>query len=96
MDLPEILGIKQVFYDMKRYAPPTAYKSTELNQLYQHIRHPSFICLTVVFWATNLMSLDRLILAIMMTVYMYVAWTSSPNDIRYQKSQQMRKQYELK
>ncbi|KAL5291081.1 NRM family protein [Megaselia abdita] len=95
MDLPEILGIKQVFFDMKRYAQPTAYKSYELRQLYQHIRHPSFLCLTLIFWCTNLMSLDRLILAVMMTAYMYVGWSSDKNDVLYQKSQLIRKKYEL-
>lgn len=96
MDLPEILGVKQVWFDIKMYAQPSAYKSYELRQLYQHIRHPSFICLTVIFWFTNLMSLDRLILAVMMTVYMYVGWNSDKNDVLYQQSQLMRKKYELK
>lgn len=96
MDMPEILGVKQVWFDIKMYAQPSAYKSYELRKLYQHIRHPSFICLAIVFWCTNLMSLDRLILAIMMTVYMYVGWNSDQNDVRYQQCQLIRKKYELK
>lgn len=96
MDLPEILGIKQVYYNMKHYAQPTVYKSHELRQLYQHIRHPSFISLTIIFCATNLMSLDRFILASMMTSYMYLGWSTDQNDVLYQKSQLIRKKYELK
>lgn len=96
MDLPEIVGIKQVYYDMKNYAPPMAYKSFELKHLYGHVRHPSFIGLTAVLWVTNLMSIDRLVLASLLTLYMYVAWSTDHNDVIYQKCQLTRKQTELK
>lgn len=45
------------------------YNAREAEQWYKEIRHPAFLCLTVILWVTNLMSLDRLILAIMITVY---------------------------
>lgn len=96
MDLPEIIGLKQAYYDVKEYAPPMAYKSFELRHLYSHVRHPSFIGLTTVFWVVNLMTLDRLVLAVMLTTYMYVAWSTDHNDIIYQKCQLKRKSAELK
>ncbi|XP_055911827.1 nurim homolog [Eupeodes corollae] len=96
MDLPEILGIKQAYYDLKDYAPPMAYKSFELRHLYSHVRHPSFAGLTTILWAVNLMTIDRLVLASLLTTYMYVAWSTDHNDIIYQKCQLKRKSNELK
>ncbi|KAI8126102.1 putative nurim [Lucilia cuprina] len=96
MDLPEIVGIKQAYYDMKSYAQPLAYKSFELRHLFNHIRHPSFVGFTVIFWATNLMTLDRLLLAILLTAYMYFAWSTDHSDLIYQKCQLQRKKEELK
>lgn len=96
MDLPEILGLKQAYYDLKDYAPPMAYKSFELRHLYSHVRHPSFIGLTTILWAVNLMTIDRLVLASLLTAYMYVAWSTDHNDIIYQKCQLKRKSNELK
>uniref|UniRef100_A0A1A9WE92 Nuclear envelope membrane protein n=1 Tax=Glossina brevipalpis TaxID=37001 RepID=A0A1A9WE92_9MUSC len=96
MDLPDILGIKQAYYDIKNYAEPLAYKSFELRVLYDHIRHPSFSGLTLILWFTNLMTLDRLLLAIMLTAYMRFAWSTDRNDLEYQKYQLQRKKEELK
>jgi len=96
MDLPEILGIKQAYYDLKDYAAPIAYKSFELRHLYTHVRHPSFVGFSVILWATNLMTLDRLLLSLMLTAYMYFAWSTDRNDVIYQKCQLKRKAQELK
>ncbi|XP_013105162.2 nurim homolog [Stomoxys calcitrans] len=96
MDLPELMGIKQPYYDMKSYAQPLAYKSFELRHLYTHVRHPSFVGLSVILWASNLMTLDRLLLAVMLTSYMYFAWSTDHNDMIYQKCQLQRKSDELK
>ncbi|XP_055382655.1 nurim homolog [Condylostylus longicornis] len=96
MDLPEIMGLKHVYYDIKDYAPPMAYKSFELRHLYGHIRHPSFIGFLIVLWFTNLMTVDRLLLSIMLSLYMYVAWSTDHNDVIYQKCQLQRKREELK
>lgn len=55
MDLPELIGLKQVYYDINKLLEPIAYKSTELRKLYGHVRHPSFVGLSTVLWCTNLM-----------------------------------------
>lgn len=55
MDLPELLGVKQVYYDINRLLPPMALKSRDLVRLYGHVRHPSFVGLTIILWATNLL-----------------------------------------
>jgi hypothetical protein len=43
MDLAELLGIKQVYYEINDLAPPLSYKSVPLKRLFSHVRHPSFI-----------------------------------------------------
>ncbi|XP_039966050.1 nurim homolog [Bactrocera tryoni] len=96
MDLPEILGVKQAYYDMKDYAQPIAYKSFRLRHLYTHVRHPSFVGLSAIFWITNLMTIDRFLLASLMTSYMYLAWSTDRSDVAYQRNQLQRKVQELR
>lgn len=55
MDLPELIGVKQVYYDVSNLLPPLDYKSTQLVRFYGHVRHPSFVGLSVILWCTNLM-----------------------------------------
>lgn len=55
MDLSEILGVKQVYYDCNKLSSPMSYKSSELRRLYGHIRHPSFLGISTVLWVTNCM-----------------------------------------
>ena len=55
MDVPEILGIKQVYYDVKGLNDPSLYKALQHNRLLASIRHPSYIGFSLLFWITNLM-----------------------------------------
>lgn len=55
MDFPEILGLKQVYYDVKGLNDPSLYKAIPHNRLLSHIRHPSYIGFSLLFWITNLM-----------------------------------------
>lgn len=55
MDVPEILGIKQVYYDVKGLNDPSLYKAIQHNRLLTHIRHPSYIGFSLLFWITNFM-----------------------------------------
>ena len=86
----------KAYYDMNNYAPPNAYKSFELRHLYKHVRHPSFSGFCIVLWFTNLMTLDRLLLSSLLTIYMYVAWSTDRSDLIYQKCQLKRKMQEMK
>lgn len=96
MDLPELLGIKQIYYAVQGLHQPDYYKSKELNQLYSRLRHPSFICISLVLWCTNLMSFDRLILSCLWTLYMFIAWNPDYSDYYYQRNQLVKKRRELK
>uniref|UniRef100_A0A6B2E9P1 Nuclear envelope membrane protein n=1 Tax=Phlebotomus kandelakii TaxID=1109342 RepID=A0A6B2E9P1_9DIPT len=95
MDLLEILGVKQIYHEVSHLAPPLLYKVTELRRLYGHVRHPSFICITVILWTVNILTLDRLLLNVLLTLYMYLAWNTDSQDYQYNKSQLSRKKYEL-
>lgn len=118
-DLPELLGLSQVYNDISNCLPPLTYKSIDLRRLIGRVRHPSFLALTVILWVVNLMryimqfqfchsyieterifvqyfSLDRLILATLWTVYMYVAWNTDDQDVIYHRSQLFKKKIELK
>ncbi|KXJ74099.1 nurim homolog [Aedes albopictus] len=95
MDLPELIGLKQIYYDVNDLAPPMSYKSRELRSFYGRLRHPSFVGLSVVLWITNSMSLDRLLLAIIWSTYMYLSWNTNKTDLEYQKYQLGRKKVEL-
>ena len=55
MDLPELLGCKQVYYDVNDLAPPLSYKTIELSEFYSRLRHPSFTGFLIIFWCTNCM-----------------------------------------
>lgn len=92
MDLGEMLGIKQVYYSLRGLPDPITFKSKELRRLYLHMRHPSFIGFCILFWIYPFMSLDRILLAGLWTVYMIAAWNVDQSDYEYQ-CRQMRKKH---
>lgn len=96
MDLPEILGIKQVYYEILDLSPPHSYKSPSLNRLLSNIRHPSYTGFSLIFWSANLMTLDRLLLSILLTLYMFIAWNPDRKDYYYQQHQFELKKLELR
>lgn len=95
MDFCELIGMKQVYYSLTQLNAPMSYKSPELRRILSQVRHPSFTAISTILWATNCMSLDRLALAVMWTLYMYLAWNMDPRDVQYQRHQLIKKKYEL-
>jgi len=91
MDISELLGLKQVYYSLKHLPNPLNQKSYELCQLYSHMRHPSFIGFLIIFWLHPIMTLDRVLLSSMLTLYMYVAWNTDARDLQYQRYQYEKK-----
>ena len=55
-----------------------------LRRLYGHMRHPSFLALTLILWIHPLMTLDRFLLSFCLTGYMYLAWRPDLQDHTYQ------------
>lgn len=87
MDLPEMVGLKQVYYHGCAFESPLHLKSRELQTFYQHMRHPSFTALCFIFWFQPCMTLDRLLLATTLTLYMIFRFAVDINDYQYQKRQ---------
>ncbi|CAG9833712.1 unnamed protein product [Diabrotica balteata] len=94
-DVTELLGIKQVYYSIMNLPDPNLRKSKQWQRLNSHMRHPSFLAFVLIFWLCPVMSLDRLLLAVILTTYMYVAWTPDGSDYYYQKYQFERKHFRL-
>ncbi|KZS17650.1 Nurim [Daphnia magna] len=95
LDLPELVGIRQIYYFCLNISEASDIKSAELQRLYSHKRHPSFLGFLVLLWVTPLMSLDRALLAISFTLYMATAWEPTADDRRYHQRQLERKQHEI-
>ncbi|XP_060520280.1 nurim homolog [Cylas formicarius] len=94
-DVTELLGIKQVYYSLVNLPDPNRRKSYQLRKLTTHMRHPSFLGFLLIFWFFPVMTLDRLLLAAILTSYMYIAWNTDGEDYEYQKSMYQRKYHEL-
>ncbi|CAH1998639.1 unnamed protein product [Acanthoscelides obtectus] len=94
-DVTELLGIKQVYYSVFNLPDPNLRKSAQLKRLTSHMRHPSFLAFLLIFWLYPVMSLDRLLLANILTMYMYIAWNTDERDYNYHKYQYERKHFEL-
>ncbi|KDR20549.1 nurim homolog [Zootermopsis nevadensis] len=95
MDIGEMFGIKQVYYSLCGLPDPLTFKSRELRRFYLHMRHPSFIGFCALLWIYPVMSLDRVLLAGLWTIYMMVAWNVDRFDYQYQCQQLRRKQYKV-
>jgi hypothetical protein len=95
MDVNELIGIKQIYYSIINLPDPNSRKSYQLQRLNSHMRHPSFVAFLLIFWSVPIMSLDRLLLATIFTLYMFISWTTDENDYAYQYSQYIRKFHEL-
>lgn len=92
MSVTEILGIKQVYYYVTGRPDPVLLKSPALKHLHTSMAHPSLIGFLMVFWIYPYMSLDRLILAVIWSVYMFLAWQPDDNDYNYVLEQRLKKQ----
>ncbi|XP_056647822.1 nurim homolog [Diorhabda sublineata] len=94
-DVTELLGIKQVYYNIMNLPDPNLRKSKQWQRLNNHIRHPSFLAFALIFWTSPIMSFDRILLAVILTTYMYIAWNPDGSDYDYQKYQFERKHFRL-
>ncbi|XP_063227773.1 nurim homolog isoform X2 [Bacillus rossius redtenbacheri] len=94
-DIADLLGVKQVYYDLCGMNEPAHYRSKGLCRFLCHYRHPSFSAFCLVFWLQSLMSLDRLLLAVYMTGYMAFRWNLDQEDYNYHKSMLNKKEQEI-
>jgi len=80
MDTTDLLGIKQVYCYMTGCQES---KSEQLKRLHKKMRHPSFIGFMIIFWIYPCMSLDRLLLASVCSLYMLLAWRPDTFSYNY-------------
>ncbi|XP_017875089.1 nurim homolog isoform X2 [Ceratina calcarata] len=95
MDLSELAGLKQVYYKFSSRPCPIVMKSRGLLRYYMHMRHPSLTGFLIIFWIHPYMTLDRLLLASILTIYMGLMWTIDKEDYDYHAHLVKLKQNEL-
>ncbi|XP_061521067.1 nurim [Phycodurus eques] len=82
-DYPELLGIKQVYYQCSGMGDPLSHKSSQARRFLSHFRHPVCLELVVVLWLLPALSLDRLLLALTMSVYLALAHSLDKQDLAF-------------
>ncbi|KAF0024361.1 hypothetical protein F2P81_023163 [Scophthalmus maximus] len=82
-DYPELLGIKQVYYECLGLGDPLSHKSTQAQRFLSHLRHPVCLELGVVLWLLPALSLDRLLLAATLSTYLALAHSLDKQDLAY-------------
>lgn len=86
-DYPELLGIKQVYYECLGLGDPLLLKSERAQRLYAHLRHPVCVELLTVLWLLPTFPLDRLLLAVYLSVYLILAHSLDTQDCSYLRRQ---------
>ncbi|XP_029976681.1 nurim [Salarias fasciatus] len=82
-DYPELLGIKQLYYECLGLGDPLSHKSAGAQRLLAHLRHPVCLELAVVLWLLPALSLDRLLLAATLSAYLALAHSLDKQDLTY-------------
>ncbi|XP_023151643.1 nurim [Amphiprion ocellaris] len=82
-DYPELLGIKQVYYECLGLGDPLSEESPAARRLLSHLRHPVCVELGVVLWLLPALSLDRLLLAGTLSAYLALAHSLDGDDLSY-------------
>lgn len=82
-DYTQLLGLKQVYYDLLGRGDPLSLMSPGGRRLFSHLRHPVYLELCVVLWVLPALPLDRLLLAGALTSYLGVAHSLDPHDLAY-------------
>lgn len=77
------LGVCQVYYECVGLGDPLSYKSPGTQRLLSHLRHPVCLELSVVLWLLPALSLDRLLLALTMSVYLALAHSLDKQDLTF-------------
>ncbi|XP_062954566.1 nurim [Cynocephalus volans] len=90
-DYAELMGLKQVYYHVLGLGEPLALKSPRALRLFSHLRHPVCVELLTVLWVVPTLGTDRLLLALLLTVYLGLAHGLDQQDLRYLRAQLQRK-----
>ncbi|KAK1151723.1 nurim-like [Acipenser oxyrinchus oxyrinchus] len=86
-DYAELMGIKQVYYYCLGLGDPLSMKSPRAQRLYAHLRHPVYLEVCVVLWAVPCLSLDRLLLSGVLSLYLTCGHSLDTRDYTYLSAQ---------
>ncbi|KAK6469604.1 nurim [Huso huso] len=86
-DYAELMGIKQVYYHCLGLGDPLSMKSPRAQRLYAHLRHPVYLEVCVVLWAVPCLSLDRLLLSGVLSLYLTCGHSLDTRDYTYLSAQ---------
>ncbi len=75
----ELFGLQQVWLNMRNRSPEAPQFHTPL--LYRIVRHPLYLGFVIAFWATPVMTVGHLVLAIGMTIYIVIAIGYEERDL---------------
>ncbi|KAF6114943.1 hypothetical protein HJG60_012806 [Phyllostomus discolor] len=90
-DYAELMGLKQVYYHVLGLGEPLALKSPRALRLFSHLRHPVCVELLTVLWVVPTLGTDRLLLALLLTLYLGLAHGLDQQDLCYLRAQLQRK-----
>ncbi|XP_043921964.1 nurim [Protopterus annectens] len=90
-DYAELMGVKQIYYYCLGLEDPLSMKSLRAQRLYSHLRHPVYLEFLLILWAVPCLSLDRVLLATLFTLYLTCGHSLDEQDYRYLRVQLDRK-----
>ncbi|MGH0163319.1 UNVERIFIED_CONTAM: hypothetical protein FKN15_004727 [Acipenser sinensis] len=77
----------QVYYHCMGLGDPLSMKSPRAQRLYAHLRHPVYLEVCVVLWAVPCLSLDRLLLSGVLSLYLTCGHSLDTRDYTYLSAQ---------
>lgn len=80
-----------MYYHVLGLGEPLALKSPRALRLFSHLRHPVCVELLTVLWVVPTLGTDRLLLALLLTLYLGLAHGLDQQDLRYLRAQLQRK-----
>ncbi|XP_077017345.1 nurim isoform X2 [Tamandua tetradactyla] len=81
----------QVYYHVLGLGEPLSLKSPRALRLFSHLRHPVCVELLTVLWVVPTLGADRLLLALLLTLYLGLAHGLDQQDLCYLRAQLKRK-----
>ncbi|XP_072034753.1 nurim-like [Amphiura filiformis] len=96
IDYGELIGVKQIYYFLTNSPPPMQMKSASNRRMFDNFRHPVLLGLLLVLWFVPVMTLDRLLLAIFLSLYTCLGHNLDTQDYEYLQSQSQQKEVHLR
>lgn len=96
LDFFEFVGLKQVQYYMNNLGCPLTAKTAEAQSFFNNLRHPTATGFLIVFWCAPCMTIDRLFLASIFSIYLFKRSKINRSNYEYISQMYNRKNFSLK